>query len=166
MRREMIKLNVYGVICGLLLILIYNGSVYNLKVGDMFVMDSPIDHSLFTHDKHTDFNARENRIPFLEELQRIPMDKDDAIVFLHIQKTGGTWFEYRMTQELQNPYPCVCKLPKNCTCNTAQNTTWLISRMATGWPCGNHNDWTELDECMDSKVDRMKMDGQLSKNAR
>ena len=108
------------------------------------------------------------------------IDKDDVMVFLHIQKTGGTTFERHLVQDIDLEAPCTCRKKKRrkkgfwdgegygkkwfaggCECfrpNTSSETslsksTWLFSRYNTGWKCGLHADWTELTECVDSYLD-------------
>ena len=101
------------------------------------------------------------------------------MVFLHIQKTGGTTFERHLVRDIDLEAPCTCRKKKRrkklyfdeygnrkkwfaggCECfrpnsNTKSHTksTWLFSRYNTGWKCGLHADWTELTECVDSYLD-------------
>ncbi|KAM6945544.1 heparan-sulfate 6-O-sulfotransferase 3-B-like [Aplochiton taeniatus] len=75
---------------------------------------------------------------------------DDVIVFLHIQKTGGTTFGRHLVKNIQLEQPCDC-MPgqRKCLCHrpgTAES--WLFSRFSTGWSCGLHADWTELSNCV------------------
>nr|XP_061826271.1 heparan-sulfate 6-O-sulfotransferase 3-B-like [Nerophis lumbriciformis] len=75
---------------------------------------------------------------------------DDVMVFLHIQKTGGTTFGRHLVRNIQLEQPCEC-LPgqRKCTCHRPGNTeSWLFSRFSTGWSCGLHADWTELTSCV------------------
>ncbi|XP_044887247.1 heparan-sulfate 6-O-sulfotransferase 2 [Mauremys mutica] len=80
---------------------------------------------------------------------------DDLIVFLHIQKTGGTTFGRHLVRNLQLEQPCECKAgQKKCTCRRpGRRETWLFSRFSTGWSCGLHADWTELTNCVPAVVD-------------
>nr|CAG4645833.1 EOG090X0E58 [Lynceus sp. MCZ IZ 141354] len=84
------------------------------------------------------------------------MSGNDVIVFLHIQKTGGTIFGRHLVQNLDLDRPCLChRKKKRCDCfrpNT-KNEQWLFSRYSTGWKCGLHADWTELTSCVDSALD-------------
>uniref|UniRef100_A0A3B4AMR7 Heparan-sulfate 6-O-sulfotransferase n=1 Tax=Periophthalmus magnuspinnatus TaxID=409849 RepID=A0A3B4AMR7_9GOBI len=85
-------------------------------------------------DRHVDFAIR----------------GDDVMVFLHIQKTGGTTFGRHLVKNIHLEQPCDC-LPgqRKCTCHrpgTAES--WLFSRFSTGWSCGLHADWTELTSCV------------------
>ncbi|KAM4559676.1 heparan-sulfate 6-O-sulfotransferase 3-B-like [Odontesthes bonariensis] len=85
-------------------------------------------------DRHVDFNIR----------------GDDVMVFLHIQKTGGTTFGRHLVKNIQLEQPCDC-LPgqRKCTCHRpGRAESWLFSRFSTGWSCGLHADWTELTSCV------------------
>ena len=90
----------------------------------------------------------------------------DVMVFLHIQKTGGTTFGKHLVQDIDLEEPCTCEsVPKKkkllrkkkvknkknmyrikCECLRPGDSgqTWLFSRYSTGWKCGLHPDWTEL----------------------
>ncbi|XP_054244697.1 heparan-sulfate 6-O-sulfotransferase 2 [Indicator indicator] len=83
---------------------------------------------------------------------------DDLIVFLHIQKTGGTTFGRHLVRNIQLEQPCECRAgQKKCTCHRpGKRETWLFSRFSTGWSCGLHADWTELTNCVPSVVDNKK----------
>ncbi|XP_053735040.1 heparan-sulfate 6-O-sulfotransferase 2 isoform X1 [Synchiropus splendidus] len=80
---------------------------------------------------------------------------DDVIVFLHIQKTGGTTFGRHLVRNIQLERPCECHAgQKKCTCyRPGKKETWLFSRFSTGWSCGLHADWTELTRCVPSRMD-------------
>lgn len=80
---------------------------------------------------------------------------DDVIVFLHIQKTGGTTFGRHLVRNIQLERPCECHAgQKKCTCyRPGKRETWLFSRFSTGWSCGLHADWTELTNCVPSLMD-------------
>ncbi|XP_061900238.1 heparan-sulfate 6-O-sulfotransferase 2 isoform X2 [Entelurus aequoreus] len=80
---------------------------------------------------------------------------DDVIVFLHIQKTGGTTFGRHLVKNIQLERPCECHAgQKKCTCyRPGKRETWLFSRFSTGWSCGLHADWTELTRCVPSRMD-------------
>ncbi|XP_054479959.1 heparan-sulfate 6-O-sulfotransferase 3-B-like [Anoplopoma fimbria] len=85
-------------------------------------------------DRHVDFNIR----------------GDDVMVFLHIQKTGGTTFGRHLVKNIQLEQPCDC-MPgqRKCTCHRpGRAESWLFSRFSTGWSCGLHADWTELTSCV------------------
>ncbi|XP_063793551.1 heparan-sulfate 6-O-sulfotransferase 2 [Pseudophryne corroboree] len=83
---------------------------------------------------------------------------DDLIVFLHIQKTGGTTFGRHLVRNIHLEQPCECKAgQKKCTCHRpGKKETWLFSRFSTGWSCGLHADWTELTNCVPAVVDNKK----------
>ncbi|KHJ40679.1 heparan sulfate 6-sulfotransferase [Trichuris suis] len=87
---------------------------------------------------------------------------NDVLVFLHIQKTGGTTFERYLVRQLDLPVPCKCQPKrKRCLCarpqdsNSSKKSSWLFSRFSTGWNCGLHSDWTELvvSGCVDRYFD-------------
>ena len=105
----------------------------------------------------------------------------DVMVFLHIQKTGGTTFGKHLVQDIDLDKPCVCRKPKHrpksrqylsdssprknhkrvkrklkCDCFRPGNDlgrSWLFSRYSTGWKCGLHPGWTELTACVDHYLD-------------
>ncbi|XP_039998244.1 heparan-sulfate 6-O-sulfotransferase 3-B-like [Xiphias gladius] len=85
-------------------------------------------------DRHVDFNIR----------------ADDVMVFLHIQKTGGTTFGRHLVKNIQLEQPCDCMAgQRKCTCHRpGKAESWLFSRFSTGWSCGLHADWTELTSCV------------------
>lgn len=80
---------------------------------------------------------------------------DDVIVFLHIQKTGGTTFGRHLVRNILLEQPCECRAgQKKCTClRPGKKETWLFSRFSTGWSCGLHADWTELTNCVPALMD-------------
>ncbi|XP_055937623.1 heparan-sulfate 6-O-sulfotransferase 3-B-like [Argiope bruennichi] len=81
----------------------------------------------------------------------------DVVVFLHIQKTGGTSFGRHLVKNLALEQPCSCqKGRKKCKCSRphSEDRQWLFSRYSTGWKCGLHADWTELTNCVDSAMDQ------------
>ena len=78
----------------------------------------------------------------------------DVVVFLHIQKTGGTYFGKNLVRNLVLERQCLrteqtkttkarfeCKRPNS-------DEIWLYSRYSTGWLCGLHADWTTLASCV------------------
>ncbi|XP_029929805.1 heparan-sulfate 6-O-sulfotransferase 3-B-like [Myripristis murdjan] len=101
-------------------------------------------------DRHVDFDIR----------------GDDVIVFLHIQKTGGTTFGRHLVKNIQLEQPCDC-MPgqRKCTCHRpGKAESWLFSRFSTGWSCGLHADWTELTNCVPMVMNkRDKKNAQMSK---
>ena len=89
------------------------------------------------------------------------IEDHDVIVFLHIQKTGGTTFGKHLVGHLDLARQCECrrKVKKRCTClRPGKNSfeTWLFSRHSTGWKCGLHADWTELTSCVDDVMDKLE----------
>ncbi|XP_055334487.1 heparan-sulfate 6-O-sulfotransferase 3-B-like [Paramacrobiotus metropolitanus] len=89
------------------------------------------------------------------------VDSSDVLVFLHIQKTGGTAFGKNMVKNLIDPSSgnrtCFCREgSKRCKCYRPSNKSkeWLFSRFSTGWKCGLHADWTELTSCVDQVLDQ------------
>uniref|UniRef100_A0AAY4D7P5 Heparan-sulfate 6-O-sulfotransferase n=1 Tax=Denticeps clupeoides TaxID=299321 RepID=A0AAY4D7P5_9TELE len=91
------------------------------------------------------FSARE-----LGSAADFNMSSGDVIVFLHIQKTGGTTFGRHLVRNIDLERPCECRAgQKKCTCyRPGKKDTWLFSRFSTGWSCGLHADWTELTSCV------------------
>ncbi|XP_037317043.2 heparan-sulfate 6-O-sulfotransferase 2 isoform X2 [Pungitius pungitius] len=91
---------------------------------------------------------------------------DDVIVFLHIQKTGGTTFGRHLVRNIQLERPCECHAgQKKCTCyRPGKKETWLFSRFSTGWSCGLHADWTELTSCVPSRMDSREAPVDLPRN--
>ncbi|CAF87965.1 unnamed protein product, partial [Tetraodon nigroviridis] len=91
-------------------------------------------------DRHVEFNIK----------------GDDVIVFLHIQKTGGTLFGRHLVRNIRLEQPCDCKQgQKKCTCHRpGKEESWLFSRFSTGWSCGLHADWTELTNCVPVIMDK------------
>uniref|UniRef100_A0A1S4GCK6 Heparan-sulfate 6-O-sulfotransferase n=1 Tax=Anopheles gambiae TaxID=7165 RepID=A0A1S4GCK6_ANOGA len=90
------------------------------------------------------------------------MNAHDVMVFLHIQKTGGT-FGKHLVRDLDLKRPCTCqRKKKRCYCfRPHRNENWLFSRYSTGWKCGLHADWTELTGCVDQELD--KNEGETAK---
>ena len=88
--------------------------------------------------------------------------RGDVMVFLHIQKTGGTTFGRHLVQDIDLDRPCQChrrrthsyKRKLHCDCfrpdggEDVGDSSWLFSRYSTGWKCGLHPDWTELTGCV------------------
>ena len=91
----------------------------------------------------------------ISESRHVNINKEDVIVFLHIQKTGGTTFGRHLVKDLKLKSPCKCyKDRKRCDCYTNKKTIWLFSRYSTGWVCGLHADWTELTSCVETAMDK------------
>ncbi|XP_071440629.1 heparan-sulfate 6-O-sulfotransferase 1-like [Hetaerina americana] len=96
----------------------------------------------------------------LNENFQFDMKAHDVMVFLHIQKTGGTSFGKHLVRDLDLERPCTChRKRKRCYCfRPNRNENWLFSRYSTGWKCGLHADWTELTSCVDSELDKNEGD--------
>ena len=96
----------------------------------------------------------------LNENFQLDMNAHDVMVFLHIQKTGGTSFGRHLVRDLDLQRPCTCQRKrKRCYCfRPNRNENWLFSRYSTGWKCGLHADWTELTSCVDSELDKNEGD--------
>ncbi|XP_056145995.1 heparan-sulfate 6-O-sulfotransferase 3-B [Lampris incognitus] len=92
----------------------------------------------------------------LERRVEFDIRGDDVIVFLHIQKTGGTTFGRHLVRNIRLEQPCDCKPgQKKCTCHRpGRDESWLFSRFSTGWSCGLHADWTELTNCVPVIMDK------------
>lgn len=83
------------------------------------------------------------------------IEGDDVLVFLHIQKTGGTTFGKHLVKNIDLKRPCECyKGRKKCDCENSKKEIWLFSRYSTGWVCGLHADWTELNACVNEMMDK------------
>ncbi|XP_054829954.1 heparan-sulfate 6-O-sulfotransferase 3 [Eublepharis macularius] len=91
---------------------------------------------------------------------RFDMRGRDVMVFLHIQKTGGTTFGRHLVRNIRLEQPCECRAgQKKCACHRPgrgadKGDTWLFSRFSTGWSCGLHADWTELTSCVPAAMER------------
>ncbi|KAL0281474.1 UNVERIFIED_CONTAM: hypothetical protein PYX00_002453 [Menopon gallinae] len=96
----------------------------------------------------------------LNENFQFDMNGHDVMVFLHIQKTGGTSFGKHLVRDLDLERPCSCQRKrKRCYCfRPNRNESWLFSRYSTGWKCGLHADWTELSACVDIEMDKNEGD--------
>jgi len=79
------------------------------------------------------------------------INSTDMIVFLHMQKTGGTTFGRHLIKDLILQEKCkkLVETEKRWDCGRPNNKDeqWLFSRYTTGWRCGLHADWTNLDQC-------------------
>ncbi|EUB61271.1 Heparan-sulfate 6-O-sulfotransferase 1-A [Echinococcus granulosus] len=79
-----------------------------------------------------------------------------VLVFVHIQKTGGTFVESALTKDGVLGFPCNCKRGvKFCRCYRDQDV-WLFSRYSVGWRCGLHADFTELRECVPRMLNKLE----------
>lgn len=105
--------------------------------------------------------GRPSKLSFEDMLRddfEFDMRGSDVMVFLHIQKTGGTVFGRHLVRDLDLEQPCQClRGRKRCRCARPPGSgqrAWLFSRYSTGWKCGLHADWTELTACVDGAMDR------------
>ncbi|KAM7538986.1 hypothetical protein Aperf_G00000050342 [Anoplocephala perfoliata] len=78
-----------------------------------------------------------------------------VLVFVHIQKTGGSFVETALTKRGVFAFPCHCNKKKFCDCKV-DNKIWLFSRFSIGWKCGLHADFTELRECVPEKLNMLE----------
>ncbi|CAI9726339.1 heparan-sulfate 6-O-sulfotransferase 2 [Octopus vulgaris] len=122
---------------------IINNTVSNVDVSSD-IIHLPLDtYNFSTSDLQRDF--------------QLDMEKEDVIVFLHIQKTGGSTFGRHLVRNLVVDRPCECvHWRKRCNCLTHSHKNWLFSRFSTGWICGLHADWTELTECVEKALDKVE----------
>ncbi|GIY73002.1 heparan-sulfate 6-O-sulfotransferase 3-B [Caerostris darwini] len=109
----------------------------------------------------SDLYRMKNKLSFEDMVKEPDFEFDikdsDVVVFLHIQKTGGTSFGRHLVKNLALEQPCSCKKGrKKCKCSRphSEDRQWLFSRYSTGWKCGLHADWTELTNCVDSAMDQ------------
>ena len=75
----------------------------------------------------------------------------DVMVFLHIQKTGGTSFGKNLVRDLRLERKCekVVLMKSRFRCKRPNSDEfWLYSRYSTGWVCGLHADWTTWNTCL------------------
>ena len=88
---------------------------------------------------------------------RFDVNANDVIVFLHIQKTGGSTFGRHLVLHLSSKTPCSCKkiLGKlRCSCRrSGSDESWFVSRYSSRWPCGIHAGWTQLQPCVPRVLD-------------
>ena len=136
--------------------------LYNL---DMYQCETPIPvskvGSVYRHQKW-----KLNKLFGIKVLDRdyqFDMNGNDVMVFLHIQKTGGTTFGKHLVKHLGH---CRCERgKKRCDCKRKRekNSTWLFSRYSTGWSCGLHADWTELTSCVPKLLEKNQSDAKSKK---
>ncbi len=116
--------------------------------------------TLYAVNDQTQPKAKNYGLKVLDRNLDFDMNANDVIVFLHIQKTGGTGFGKHLVKYLE--HPCVCsKAIKRCNCNRpgtreGVKNIWLFSRYSTGWRCGLHADWTELNNCVPERMDKLE----------
>lgn len=106
---------------------------------------------------------------------KFDMRGNDVMVFLHIQKTGGSTFGNHLIKNLNIERPCACSkkrsshLPRKtwsqvCHCfRPGSSSIWLFSRFHLGWVCGLHADWTEHKECVKKYMNKREGHNKLRK---
>jgi len=86
----------------------------------------------------------------------------DTIVFLHIQKTGGSYFLTKL-YTLDVGTPCQQTKRKSLSkefsfCprpgGSPYKDTWIFSTKTFGWVCGVHPTWTEYKDCVPTIMDQ------------
>lgn len=83
----------------------------------------------------------------------------DVLVFLHMQKTGGSTFGRHLVSNLDLRKECDIleqRKRRNCLRPNSDVESWLFSRYSTGWACGLHSDWTELHGCIADKITQIE----------
>ncbi|KAL4222098.1 heparan sulfate 6-O-sulfotransferase [Mactra antiquata] len=95
----------------------------------------------------------------LEEQRQQNYDiMSDVMIFLHIQKTGGSHFNRRIHKDIEKHFDCLrmssC-LPKqgHCECLNPNNNMWIYTMAYSGFKCGLHADWTLLHACVPGLID-------------
>ncbi|KAI6651018.1 Heparan-sulfate 6-O-sulfotransferase 2 [Oopsacas minuta] len=85
--------------------------------------------------------------------------EDSLLVFLHIQKTGGTVFGIHLLKDIEG-FSCPCALRsgkkrRHCECyHPGNHQLWYFSRYTRGWICGVHPDYTTLIHCLPNLLER------------
>ena len=108
----------------------------------------------------TYLKGEQPRFEFKPEVLKTETDfniNKDVIVYLHIQKAGGTVFNEHLMKDLILEKPCNCTkemITNPCLCKTRGGHVWLFSWFSVGWPCGLHADWTMLHECVAESLDK------------
>jgi len=152
---------------------------HSSNVGNQYNIKDELTNRLIRLNQKPDAGGSGVNFADFESIVKEPLDKrfdfkgDDVMVYLHIQKTGGTTFERHLVEDIELDEPCQSvgafgnprknrkkkrrKKKKNqlysCLRPGSSESSWLFSRYSTGWKCGLHADWTELTECVDSYLD-------------
>jgi len=95
----------------------------------------------------------------------------DILIYLHMQKTGGTAFGNHLVDHLGKCQrirgvkrrECQRSLSKKKfkkvvpfgTTKSSDNDLWIFSRFSIGWICGLHADYTELKNCLNPAFERL-----------
>ncbi|XP_028401260.1 heparan-sulfate 6-O-sulfotransferase 1-B-like [Dendronephthya gigantea] len=100
------------------------------------------------------------------QIRRFEINGHDIMVFLHMQKTGGTSFGKNLVRNLRLERTChkvvstksrfMCKRPNS-------DEFWLYSRYSTGWICGLHADWTTWTSCLPNVLKQRLSKDRLNK---
>jgi len=147
----------------ILVALIVTGVVFFLLTQNEAILEN-IGYGTKPNLDYMDFKQPDNMVSYQEILEDSfsfnISDKKDVMVFLHIQKTGGTTFGKHLVEDIDLARPCDChrknkklrikKFHCDCFRPGTQDSNWLFSRYSTGWKCGLHPDWTELTGCVDN----------------
>jgi len=83
---------------------------------------------------------------------------NDVLVFLHMQKTSGSVFGRQLIRNAVG-FPASChrvRGRKRRNCTDSDGHQWLFSRFSTGWACGLHADWTELQACVPRALNKLE----------
>lgn len=111
---------------------------------------------------HSNEQLKPTSLVSKDVIKRYKFDIDgdrDVMVFLHMQKTGGTTFGKHLVKNVALKRECECQEGrKRCDCLNNKDHYWLFSRYSTGWSCGLHADWTELKSCVTESLNE-KEDG-------
>lgn len=87
----------------------------------------------------------------------LDFEDEDVIVFLYIQKIGGSIFGRYLVRNLDIGLGKLCNCVKGvkcCECLIFKKILWLFSRYFTGWVCGFYADWIELKSCVEEQMDK------------
>ncbi|KAI8772427.1 heparan-sulfate 6-O-sulfotransferase 2 [Biomphalaria glabrata] len=122
-----------------------NGSLC-LKAPDL----TPVAYSDFEAFLQGKVLKHKFNISAIDRVFELDLEDRDILIYLHIQKTGGAAFGRHLVHNLDLTSKCMCEPEKKkCDCTTKNKKYWLLSRHSTGWVCGLHADWTELNDCVD-----------------
>ena len=129
----------------LLLVLTSTGVLFYLSAEVESSSETP---GLRPSTDYLDFRQPENMVTFHEMMEENftfnVSSTTDVMVFLHIQKTGGTTFGKHLVEDIDLARPCECqRRTKNrksrrkfhCDCFRpgSKESNWLFSRYSTGW---------------------------------
>lgn len=137
-------------------------AVASIAVVILFVYVCPRNSCQIASTRSSMAEYRSERVNYFEANigKEYPFDVEgnDIIVFLHMQKTGGTKIGKHLVGNLDIQHPCNCvRGRKRCDCKRPNsNKIWLFSRYSMGWPCGLHADWTELKACVPGFINKLE----------